>query len=387
MNYRVCFVMLSLILGLTATSSPQAVHASRASGASARLQRGINLPFWFWLGPTDRASLDARFTDADFAQLAGWGFTFVRVPIAFEFLHDESAPTLINAENLAYLTSAVQRINRAGLAAIIEIHHFDQAGLQTNTYSGALETDPTKVTLFVRFWGNLAAYLARDLPAEAVVFQPINEPVFEDAPERWLPIQAQLIASIRQAAPQHTIIASAARWQSYLELPKLEPLDDPNIIYDFHFYEPFPFTHQGASWVSEVFQVLRNVPYPSSPENVAPLLNDLTNAESRETLSWYGQERWDKAKIGQQLDTVAAWAKRHNVQVICSEFGALRDVAPPADRIRWITDVRESLEARNIGWAMWEYDNSFGLFRYADFDAKTGRQLDEAVLQALGMPR
>ena len=41
------------------------------------------------------------------------------------------------------------------------------------------------------------------------------------------------------------------------------------MIYTFHDYEPFPFTHQGATWTDPAVAPLRDVPYPSTPENVA----------------------------------------------------------------------------------------------------------------------
>jgi len=49
--------------------------------------------------------------------------------------------------------------------------------------------------------------------------------------------QAQIAAAIRAGAPRHTIIAAGARWSDDDDLVFQEPLRDPNIIYNFHFYE------------------------------------------------------------------------------------------------------------------------------------------------------
>ena len=45
----------------------------------------------------------------------------------------------------------------------------------------------------------------------------------------------------------------------------MEPLHDSNVIYNFHFYEPFLFTHQGAldepgdTWRNRIILGVREV--------------------------------------------------------------------------------------------------------------------------------
>ena len=91
----------------------------------------------------------------------------------------------------------------------------------------------------------------------------LNEPEFTDR-YRWLGVQMKLAAAIRQGAPAHTIIAAGARWSDDDELIFQEPLHDPNVIYNFHFYQPHIFTHQGATWSAYYWHWLRGVRYPSA---------------------------------------------------------------------------------------------------------------------------
>src|SRR6266511_4738400 len=94
-----------------------------------------------------------------------------------------------------------------------------------------------------------------------------------EAGYRGFGIQGKLITAIRAGAPQHTIIASGHRWSGPYELLFLEPYADRNIIYNFHFYEPFAFTHQGATWAGANVAFYKEVPYPSSPEGVSKMLD------------------------------------------------------------------------------------------------------------------
>ncbi|RMG76955.1 MAG: hypothetical protein D6711_02750 [Chloroflexi bacterium] len=345
-----------------------------------RLSRGINLTGWFWYGPQDHAGLDARFTDAELMQLVELGFTYVRIPITLEFVLDPTTEDLLNQSNVDYLLRAIQRLNQIGLAVTVDIHSTSLADSDAANYSGALE-DPAFVDVFVEFWGNFAAYLS-DTNPEMVFLEPMNEPVFYDDPQQWVPIQEQLIAAIRENAPEHTIVVSGARWSSRETLMALEPFDDRNLVYNFHWYEPFVFTHQGATWSSDFLVNLRDIPYPSSPQIIAPLLNSIPEGEARDQVRWYGEGNWNAERIRAEIDQVAAWAAEHNLRLICNEFGVHRPNAPIADRAQWTEDVRTAFEANNIGWAMWDYDNNFGLVTR---DANNRPLLNSLLARALGL--
>ena len=96
-------------------------------------------------------------------------------------------------------------------------------------------------------WRKLAAhYAARD--PERVFFEIMNEPEVND-PYRWAGIQARVAAAIREVAPKNTHHRHRRRTTPTLhDLLTQQPLADGNVIYNFHFYDPHEFTHQGANW-------------------------------------------------------------------------------------------------------------------------------------------
>ncbi len=344
-----------------------------------RLARGINLPFWFWYAPDTPEAIDGRFSDDDFALIRDLGLTFVRVPVDLEFVMDAGAPDLLRPEGLAHLDRGLDRLLAHDLAVVIDLHSTSLEDSDASNYSGRLE-DPAFVETFIAFWRAFAAHLSARDP-ERVFLEPMNEPVFYDNPDAWPPIQARVLAAIRAAAPDHTLIATGARWSNLDTLTALEPLDDPNIIYNFHFYEPFYFTHQGAEWSSDDVKPMRGVPYPSSPAAVEPAITRQRDLQVQALLRQYGEERWDAGDIARRIGQAAGWAARHRVRLMCNEFGVYSKYAPPVDRARWIEDVRTALERHAIAWAMWEYDDSFGLVRR---DGESVR-VNEAVARALGL--
>ncbi len=367
-------VLLAIGFG-TQGEAAQAQSSGVSDARFARLARGINLTGWFWYAPDD---IDGRFSDADFALIRDLGFTFVRVPIDLGFVYNQGSGSL-NAENVAHIDRGLERLLSYDLAVVVDLHSTSLDDSNAGNYSGGLE-DPLFVETFIEFWRLFAAHL-QQFDAERIFIQPMNEPVFDDQPSDWLPIQERLVMAIREAAPENTILATGALWSGIDTLVEMKPLDDPNVVYDFHFYDPFPFTHQGATWTLEWAKVLQNVPYPSTPENIQPLVDTQMDDEARGVLEGYGMERWNAERIRQRMERVFNWAQTYGVRVICTEFGVLQDVAPPADRVRWIGDVRTLLESYGFGWAMWEFDGSFGLV----WRKENNVELNRAVAQALGL--
>ena len=74
----------------------------------------------------------------------------------------------------------------------------------------------------------------------------------------------------------------------------------------------------------------------------------------------------------------------HGAALICNEFGSYKPFAPRESRLTLINDVRSILEAKNIGWAMWEMDEGFGFIDYPT-DSRESFTVDHEVLASLGL--
>lgn len=340
----------------------------------ARLRRGVNLSHWFSQAPVyTKERLESHTTAADIALIKSMGFDHVRFPIEpAPLLSDTPDPSILNTTYLQYVDRALDMILAAGLAVVIDIHPSDEFKLRMNR-------DERGVEAFAKFWRAFASHLSKRDP-EFVFLEVINEPMVEDG-YRWYGIQGKLIAVIRAAAPNHTIIASGHRWSGLAEMLFLEPYSDANIIYNFHFYEPFAFTHQGATWAGPNLPFYKNVPYPSSPEAVQALLGTIQDEPARYNLLRYGEDRWDAARIDRELAFAAEWAAKRHVYITCNEFGAFRKFARASDRVTWVHDMRVALEKHGIGWTMWDYAGGFAAVNKTNGQAER----DPELLKALGL--
>ncbi|HKS72244.1 MAG TPA: cellulase family glycosylhydrolase, partial [Terriglobales bacterium] len=221
-------------------------------------------------------------------------------------------------------------------------------------------------------------YAATD--SSLMFFEILNEPEMRDR-FRWAGVQAKVAAAIREGAPKQTIIASGADWSGDDDLLFLEPLSDSNVIYNFHFYEPHVFTHQGATWSVNYWHEVQHLAYPSNHESAEKAAAAVHDEVNRLYVLRYGMEHWGADRIDMEISQVAAWAARRHVPVICDEFGVYRNDADPQDRAAWLRDVRTALEKHNMGWAMWDYNGGFAVVKKRD-----GRTVpDETTLTALGL--
>ncbi len=166
-------------------------------------------------------------------------------------------------------------------------------------------------------------------------------------------------------------------------LKKLRLLLDKNVVYSFHYYAPFAFTHQGATWAGDAVKPLHGVPYPSSPEAVAPLLPDLeASPASKRMVESYGRECWNKDKLAARLGQGLAWRNKNQVPLYCGEFGVFPVQSKPEHRANWFRDFGSLLVGSGIGWAVWGWDSPFGLAR----KMVNGKPVvDAMVAQALGL--
>ncbi len=368
--------MSSLPWVATAQLQDRAAGLRLATARAQHLRRGINVSHWFSQSAKDYSAQHTATwtTDADIALMARMGFDNVRLSIDATPL--EQAPLGsdgLNAEFMARLDRALDTILANGLAVQVDLHPEEPFKAQMHTSNQAVDH-------LAALWTRLALHYASRDP-ERVFFEIMNEPE-ENDPYRWAGIQARMAAVIREAAPRQTIIATGANYSSFPDLLLLHPLADGNVIYNFHFYDPHTFTHQGATWGVPWWRYTHDIPYPATESSREELLKQVPDDASRREMEQYWIDHWDAHRIRATIDKAAAWGKANDVPLICNEFGVYRAHSDPVSRNAWIRDVRTALEADGIGWAMWDYRGGFGVVAKRDGEAA---QPDPATVSALGL--
>ena len=275
------------------------------SGVSAtrlsRLAKGVNVTRWFWLNDdTSDAHYRDYLSDEQMQAIRDAGFTHVRLPIEPKILLDEYFPDQIDTALMGHLDAAIARFTAHDLAVIVDIHAWE------DEFKTRLMIDTEMQNDFAIMWQTLAAHLNTTDP-EMVYFEVMNEPS-PDNMELWLPLQAKFVEAIRAGAPDHTIIVGGPDWNGINGLLLMKPLADANIVYNFHFYEPFIFTHQGATWTDATVVLFRGLPYPSTGGRCGELPNFKTQAANEWAYGYCNAEPWDAGTIDARVKQAAEWA-------------------------------------------------------------------------------
>jgi aryl-phospho-beta-D-glucosidase BglC (GH1 family) len=277
-----------------------------------------------------------------FEKIAKAGFDNVRIPVRWSAHADKSAPYKIDKKFFDRVDRAVNQALKNHLIPVLNMHHYDE-----------LYQDPdAHRERFIAQWQQIAEHYQK-YPA-ALVFELLNEPTAKLTADKWNDILHNTIKVVRRSNPTRDIMIGPANWNGINDLPTLElPEDDRHLIVTVHYYNPFNFTHQGASWVGE------------------------------ESKKWLGT-KWTGTKAERQavendLDKAITWAVEHRRPIYLGEFGAY-EKADLESRARWTNFVAEESLKRKMGFAYWEFCAGFGVY-----DPKKNQWIEpikEALLKA-----
>lgn len=373
------FLCVAMVAPAQASGSPE--PSTVPAEVWTRLTSGANLSHWYksWRPGESQVSLAQldRFTSRQEVLL--WrqmGLRHVRIHLHQDSLCNSRGEFI--PERLRRLHTHIGWFRSAGIVVkICYVADADAAPL--------LRDRPEHVMALRRFWNRLGRELAR-YPTTDVVLEVYSEPNFGDA-QKWWDVQRVLIREIRQVAPKHTLVLTADRYSAAEDFLHRTPYADRNVVYAFHFYDPFVFTHQGAGWVLPELGGFRNVPYPLANADWDRLERQARGDQGRRVLQGLRAKGGDRAGMAATMQRLRQWATRHNVRVVCNEFGVTRQGVDPAARVRWYRDARAEIERAGFGWTMFEWVGGMGIFygdvRKADVQANA----DFGVLEALGFRR
>ncbi len=345
------------------TDAPAAVrarpHTTPAWSAAARFRRGVNCANYLEVPPGQTWAM--AHSPADLRQMRAEGFDHVRIPIGWHHYTGPGPEFQISDSIYGKVDDLVTNATAIGLNVIINIHHFDP-----------FTTDPAANTpKFLAIWRQVAAHYAH-APA-GVAFELLNEPKDAAKTEVINPIWEQAIKEIRRTNPGRAIFLGPGFWNSVNELPKLRlPEEDQNLIVTVHCYEPFYFTHQGASWGGPDVRVT-GIQFPGPPEQPLEIpANVDASAHSRDWVGRYNTQPAGKNPSGPQtfgalIQKAKAWSEAQGRPVHFGEFGCYMK-ADPASRARFYSAFRQALDDADMGWAVWDWKSGFNYW-----DPKAGR--------------
>jgi endoglucanase len=387
-----------------------------AAAPTPAFKRGATLVEFFEFPKTVGDGADKAYADPayphpqsalalfDFDELHRIGFDHMRVPLDVGPLLQGNAQE--QKDILDQLVAVVSAINRHGLAVLVTLFPPSLHHELPQTYLDGL--DGPKFRVYSAVVERIAAALGA-VNSGIVALEPMNEPQSQCRVHfgtDWTTYQQAMVERIRRVAARLPLFLTGGCWSNIEGIVQLDTdlLHDPRNFVSVHFYYPFLFTHQSASWSMPYLVGTIGLPYPASAGSLEQTL-ELTRArfravklpdgvdraaaeaEAEAEIGKYFSEAQGPAQIGEWMDKVTDWQAREGVasdRIVFTEFGAMKQTINGveigrASRARWLRDTSASIESHGWGWTAYVLrDDPFGLYVH-----ESDRNPDPELMRAL----
>lgn len=251
--------------------TPPSVESASLSGPAltgAQVNRllGAGMNFGDTLDAPREGDWSGGLEASHFRIVADAGFDHVRLPVSWAGYASNSAPYTIPDGNDPTISHpdynniweridwAIDQAELNDLRIVVNFHHYEPLH---NNPAGHRDR-------IIGIWRQIAERYAD--AGDHVIFELLNEPHgrFTAEPHLWNELAADLLDVVRETNPTRIVIIGPVEYSTIDFLDDLVLPNDNYLISSVHLYEPFNFTHQGASWV----ELVRPIGVPWSPEGL-----------------------------------------------------------------------------------------------------------------------
>ena len=292
-------------------------------------KKGVNLGGWFSQCDYSEDRLNNFITEADFKQIAALGFDHVRIPIDYNVIQNPDGT--MRPEGLRRIDAALALCDKYGLKTVLDLHKTPGYSFDAEEKEAGFFENESYQERFYWIWETLAEWFGG--MSDRVAFELLNEVTEARYLPAWKRISRECVRRIRFFAPDTIILLGSYNWNSARTVPELDAPYDDKMVYNFHFYEPHVFTHQGAYWMPEL-------------QNTRMAYADCG-----------ASEQWFEDFLAPAVEK----AEKEHCELYCGEFGVI-DIVPPEEAVKWFRDLHKVFERHGIAHAVWSWKQmDFGL--------------------------
>ena len=313
----------------------------------------------------DMEHFETYITEEDVINIKNMGFDHIR--LGFDQIVVEESPYVYRERIFELLISFADSCKKHGLRLVLNLHkaignYCDIAEAFTLFDSRELQDR------FIALWVEIEKRFA-DYPD--VMFELLNE-VRDIEPELWNNLVAETLDAIRKLNRERPVIVGSTCWNNCNALKALKLYDDENVIYTFHIYDPFEFTHQRGVLQDRTLYYNRKMQYPSDDIERYRDFHRLIH-NNPELVMYEGYERIDRKLLEDILAPAIEFVKQHPDKILWNgEFGTIRH-ADIASRENYMRDVISICRENDIPYCVWNYlstPNDGNRFSLVDDDTR-----------------
>lgn len=216
-----------------------------------------------WENPL-KPPVNQHHTRESYAELAAMGFNSVRFYLNYGLFEDDDNPYVYKESGFEWIDKNVSWARENGMCLVLNMH-YPQGGYQSQGAGHKLWEDKENQNRLVALWREISRRYKDE--TGIIGYGLLNEPVVpaSDAnlgTDKWAALMEKMIKAVRESDKKHLIFLEnilAFQDEDSYEMDWNTKNDRhnfavsstrENIVYEFHFYSPFTFTHQGLSWTN-----------------------------------------------------------------------------------------------------------------------------------------
>jgi len=347
------------------------------------------------MGPSNNHTAQSYF------ELADMGLNHVRFEINYGLFEDDSNPYQYKESGFAWLDQNIAWAKAAGIKLILQMK-CPQGGYQactsimsdpldsnaggkalwididdTGTPTGGLEYQENQQRL-VALWTAIAERY-KDEPV-IIGYGLLNEPVVPELAtasatlKQWSDLAQRIADGIRSADTNHILFVERllgwfnpwnynnTNWNLMSEPETQILIDDDNTVYEFHFYDPLEYTHQGASWLPQYENV--SISYPSN--DVVDFTSDWAIVDMVEATAVSEDAGWQYFK-----SNIITANDSYNFIILQALIGNLSGTTA------WFDDLQiTKIDSNNLVTVVELHDFSEGLGQFSGYWLENGGKIE-----------
>lgn len=302
-------------------------------------------------------------TEKDIAYIASLKMDHIR--LGFDQIVIEEKPFVYREETLKNIDNFIFWCEKYGLNAVLNLHKAVGNYCDIRQEKGLLDDNDLQER-FISLWECLEKRYA-DKPN--VAFELLNE-VRDVSPYKWNNLVKRTVLALRKLNKNRKIIIGSTCWNSCKTLKDLIVFDDENVIYTFHIYEPFEFTHQQGVLQPDTLFYNRSMPYPCDDVG---RYRDFRRTVYNDDLIYKDFEKIDINYLRSALKPAVDFINQNPDKILwCGEFGTIRHINIKW-REDWMKDIITILKENEIPYCVWNYlstPNDGNRFSLVDDDSR-----------------
>jgi endoglucanase len=188
--------------------------------------------------------------EIDYKRIKDMGMNTVRFYLNYITLENDNAPYVYKQSGWRWIDDNIAWAKANGVYLILNVH-VPQGGFQSLGNGDELWNNIENQNRLVAMWQAIAKRYASE--PQIVGYGLLNEPVPNRDISQWQQLAQRAGSAIREVDENHILFIERAIYVK--NKPETSDLNFPlvnltNVAYEFHFYDPLPYTHQLFSWAN-----------------------------------------------------------------------------------------------------------------------------------------